>query len=121
MTNRPRQQQEHNEQTKLVMWVRSFLPEVLIVAIPNGGTRKPKEAIKLKSEGVLAGMPDLAILEPSGAFHGLFIEMKTEDGVVSDAQKKIHAVLKQRHYVVRVCRSFEEAKREVLDYLEHAK
>jgi histidinol-phosphate/aromatic aminotransferase/cobyric acid decarboxylase-like protein len=103
------------------MWVRAFLPEVLIAAIPNGGTRKAKEAIKLKSEGVVAGMPDLAVLEPSGAFHGLFIEMKTQDGTVSEAQNKIHAKLKQRHYVVRVCRSFEEAKREITDYLEQAK
>jgi hypothetical protein len=103
------------------MWLRAFHPDVLVAAIPNGGFRRASEAIKLKSEGVVAGMPDLMILEPSRAFCGLFIEMKTEDGIVSQEQKNIHAQLSVRGYAVHTCRSYESAKKIVLEYLGEKK
>ena len=99
------------------MWLRAFYPDLIVAAIPNGGTRKAREAIKLKAEGVLAGMPDLFIAEIVGNFHGLFIEMKSEGGVLSQEQKKIHAQLLLRGYAVQVCRSFEEGKIAVEKYL----
>jgi len=99
------------------MWVRAFHPDLLLIAIPNGGYRKATEAIKLKAEGVVAGAPDLLLLEPRNGLHALFIEMKTEDGIVSPEQKKIHAELIQRGYSVNVCRSFEEGKQAINNYL----
>jgi len=108
---------EHTEQVKLVMWLRAFYPDLMVAAIPNGGARKAKEAIKLKAEGVLAGMPDLLVAEPSNGFHGLFIEMKTDDGVVSQAQKRVHASLLLKGYAVQVCRSYDEGKIAVENYL----
>jgi len=103
------------------MWLRAFRPDVMLAAIPNGGYRKAAEAIRLKSEGVVAGMPDLMILEPSRAFCGLFIEMKTEEGVVSPEQHNIHAQLMARGYAVHTCRSYESAKKIILEYLSTKK
>lgn len=108
---------EHTEQVKLVMWLRAFYPDLMVAAIPNGGTRRAKEAVKLKAEGVLAGMPDLLVAEPSGGLHGLFIEMKTDAGVVSTAQSRIHAALLMKGYAVQVCRSFNDGKAAVEKYL----
>jgi hypothetical protein len=71
----------------------------------------------MKSEGVVAGMPDLMILEPSRGFCGLFIEMKTEHGVVSSEQYSIQAQLSARGYAVHTCRSYESAKKIILEYL----
>jgi len=116
----PRQHIEHNEQTKLVMWVRAFHPDLMLAAIPNGGHRRAMAAVKLKAEGVVAGMPDLCLLEPKNGLHGLFIEMKTEDGKVSEQQKKIHARLTERGYCVTVCRSFKEGQQAIIDYLKVA-
>ena len=48
----------------------------LIFAIPNGGDRHKAVAVKLKAEGVKAGVPDLCLPVPRGSFHGLFVEMK---------------------------------------------
>ena len=100
------------------MWVRAFHPDLLLAAIPNGGHRRAMEAVKLKAEGVVAGMPDLCLLEPKNGVHGLFIEMKTEDGKVSEQQKKIHAQLAERGYCVKVCRSFQDGQQAIIDYLK---
>lgn len=45
---------------------------------PNGGFRNAKEGASLKAQGVKAGFPDIAIFEPRGSFHGLFIELKKD-------------------------------------------
>jgi hypothetical protein len=76
---RKRKNTEHTEQVKVVQHVRAFYPDVIIAAIPNGGDRTVSERLKLNFEGVLAGMPDLCVLEPKNGFHGLFVEMKTQD------------------------------------------
>jgi len=109
---------EHNNQVTLVMWVRAFKPDLLLVSIPNGGHRKAAEAIRLKSEGVVAGMPDLMLLEASGGFHGLFIEMKTEVGKLSKKQIEAHQALLERGYLGKTCRSFEEGKAAIEEYIK---
>lgn len=55
-------------------------------AVPNGGKRHVHTAIKLKAEGVRAGVPDLVFVLPGGRFAGL--ELKAEKGRLSDAQKE---------------------------------
>ena len=73
---------ESEIQTKVVQFVRTFYPDTLIFSIPNGAHTTTKNRVRLSKEGLLAGAPDLAIMEPRHGFHGLFIELKTEDGVV---------------------------------------
>lgn len=109
---------EHNEQAKLVARVRAFYPEVLIAAIPNGGSRTPQERVSMHAEGVLAGMPDLCVLEPSGGFCGLFVEMKTETGVVAAAQRDIARRLNRTGYLCVTARSADDGWAVIKDYLE---
>lgn len=69
-------QRERKEQEWLVQWFKLKYKDELIVAIANGGKRDLKEAVNLKKEGVLPGMPDLQIIKALRGHHGLFIEMK---------------------------------------------
>jgi hypothetical protein len=109
---------EHTEQCKLVGRVRAFYPDVLIAAIPNGGSRTAQERVAMHAEGVLAGMPDLCVLEPSGGFCGLFIEMKTQTGVVAAAQRDIAKRLNSTGYLCVTSRSADDGWAVVEEYLK---
>ncbi len=102
---RKRKSIEHIDQVKVVQHFRAFYPDCIIAAIPNGGDRTASERVRLHSEGVLAGMPDLCVLEPKNGFHGLFIEMKTKAGVVSGKQSSVGLQLNAKGYLCLVSRS----------------
>ena len=57
---------------------------VPVFHIPNGGYRNAREAANLKRQGVKAGVPDLCIPVAKGGYHGLYIEMKTKKGKLSE-------------------------------------
>jgi Holliday junction resolvase-like predicted endonuclease len=52
------------------------------------------------------GWPDLTIIMPDGTVH--FVEVKTERGVVSALQKRMHDKLRNNNANVHVIRSVEE-------------
>lgn len=100
---------ESDEQIAFVRWFRITNPDVLIFAIPNGGTRQKREAMKMKNEGVTPGIPDLMIPE-----WRLFIEMKRQiGGTVSPEQKQIMAELTRVGYTCTVCKGYRAA----VDYI----
>ena len=113
-----RKRVEHSEQAKLVARVRAFYPGVLIAAIPNGGSRTALERVSMHAEGVLAGMPDLCVLEPSRGFCGLFIEMKTQTGVVAAAQRDVARRLNRGGYLCVTARSAADGWAVIEDYLK---
>ena len=108
---------EHQEQTLFVQWARrAKLP---IFAIPNGGHRHIKVAMKLKPEGVRAGIPDLLLPIPVGKYHGLFVEMKRQKGgSVSKDQRYWHEILSSNGYKVVIGKGAESAKKQTLEYLK---
>ena len=108
---------EHHEQVTFVHWLKWAHPKVLFFAIPNGGYRNKITASKLKKEGVTAGVPDLFIAEPRFDISGLFIEMKTNKGVVSKSQKEIMTKLKCKGYCCKVAYGFDEARQITEAYL----
>ena len=55
-------------------------------------------AIKMKRAGYKAGFPDMLVLEPRGKYHGLFWELKVNDGHPSPEQKWWRDALIQRGY-----------------------
>lgn len=97
--------------------VRAFYPDVIIAAIPNGGNRAALERVRLHSEGVLAGMPDLCVLRQSKGFGGLFVEMKTNTGVVSKEQGCIAKQLNAEGYLCVIARSSTEGFKIIEEYL----
>lgn len=98
--------------------VRKKYPELkLLHHIPNGGRRDPIEARHLKEQGVKSGVPDLYLPVARKGYHGLYIEMKNENGRVSDNQKWWIAELNNQKYYAVVCYGWEEAKQCLTDYL----
>lgn len=110
---------EHLLQTKVVQYVRTFYPEVLICSIPNGSGTTAKNRLQLYAEGLLPGMPDLFIAEPRKGFNGLFIEMKTDSGVESPSQKRVRNRLEDNNYLCYVARSDIAAINIIEAYLEY--
>jgi hypothetical protein len=85
--------------------------------VPNGGTRNKREAIALKATGVVAGIPDLMLIN-KGRVIG--IEMKTtqEQSKLSPAQERVHKAWKDQGIDVFVVRSFEEFKELIKSIIE---
>ena len=74
-------------QAAIVEWARWCAPQTIVFAIPNGGLRGKAEAARLRWTGVLAGVPDLAVLAPVGKIY--FLEVKTPDGRLSSEQSEM--------------------------------
>ena len=103
---------EHDEQVAFVQWFERRYPNVMIWATPNGGKRHVVTAVRMKKEGVKAGVPDLFIPE-----WRLFIEMKTRDsGVVSTAQKYMIDYLRVVGYTVEIAKGCDDAIQIVLNF-----
>jgi hypothetical protein len=117
---KPRQL-EHYEQVELFKWVDSHagtIPELsLLFAIPNGGKRDKVTAVKLKAEGVRAGVPDICLPVACGKYHGLYIELKAEGGRASDSQRSWMAALAAQQYRVHLCVGWHAAKAVIEEYL----
>lgn len=113
---------EDNEQIMLFNWARAQsgkYPELdLLFHIPNGGKRNAREAARFKQMGVKPGVPDIFLPIARGRFHGLFIEMKSPNGRLSDNQRKWLETLNRKGYACCVCFGFEEAQNDILRYLE---
>lgn len=67
--------------------------------------------------GVKPGVPDLFLPVPRGKFHGLFIELKSSTGRLTDNQRQWLQDLAASGYAACVCFGFDEAKNDILKYL----
>lgn len=94
-------------QRAAVQWFQLALhPNVAWCAIPNGGYRRRKEAQIMKGLGTVPGAPDLALWYPHG--RALCLEIKTDDGRVSESQFFFHAKLEWCGVPIEVCRSLDD-------------
>lgn len=112
--------EEHQLQVACCRWFRTAYPHLSLRlnAVPNGGRRDAVTGAKLKAEGVLAGVADLELHIPNATHHGLFIEMKTPKGRLSEAQCRWRdAVTERGEYQYTVCRSLDEFRKTVQDYI----
>ena len=112
---------ESTEQINLIAWCKLHEQEFkglnLIHAIPNGGARNAREAMKMKREGVKSGVCDLFIPVPKRGFHGLYIEMKrVKGGVINSSQHDFMDEVKKNGYCVRVCRGCDAAIKNIIWY-----
>ena len=114
---------EHNEQVIFVNWARVMAANgitelALLFAIPNGGKRSIGVAKKLKSEGVLSGVPDLFLPVARKGKHGLFIEMKREKGgSISKSQNEMISRFTEQGFECVVCCGANEAINAVIAYI----
>lgn len=76
-------------------------------------------AQRLKAEGVKKGVPDLFLPVARGRWHGMYIEMKrTKGGTISPEQKEFIEFATQQGYRAVICKGFEAARCELINYLE---
>ena len=113
---------EAQEQMALFQWAHVWAqrwPELaLLHHIPNGGSRDAKEAHNLRLQGVLPGVPDICLPCARGGFHGLYIELKRQEGGrVSPAQKIMLDRLRGEGYRAEVCRGWQEAAKTIMNYM----
>lgn len=115
----PKKEADH--QANVIAWSqlhRDRFPELcLLHHIPNGGSRDLREAARLKTQGVRAGVPDLCLPVARGKYHGLYIEMKTETGRPTTEQKWWGEQLLAQGYMWGVCHGWESAVRALEWYL----
>ncbi|MBV4496393.1 VRR-NUC domain-containing protein [Pseudomonas sp. SWRI12] len=92
----------------------------LIYHVPNGGHRHKLVAIKLKEQGVRAGVPDLVLPMARGGYFGLYIEFKAMppfDAAVSANQDAYIQALTEQGYLAIVCRGHIDALEAIRAYL----
>src|SRR5262249_18263199 len=78
--------------------------------VPNGGDRNLRVARKLKAEGVLAGLADLCLPAARRGYHGLYPEMKSEEGVATKEQKGFLRGVSAEGYCAVIAHGVDEAK-----------
>ncbi len=123
---------EHEHQALLVQWARINKirwPELeWFHAIPNGaklpftknarGQRYSPQAQRLKKEGLTSGIPDTCLPVPRAMFHGLYMELKAEDGEPTPEQINCIRFLNSHGYFACICYGFDDAVRVLEWYLE---
>ena len=113
---------EHWEQVQLFAWAAYRRDLDLMYAIPNGGHRDIRVAVKLKAEGVKAGVPDICLPVARGGKHGLYIELKRRKyGRLDQDQAKWLEALMHEGYACAVCFGWEAARDVIEDYLRGKK
>lgn len=114
---------EAQHQMAVIKWsqqpsIRSRWPELaLLFHIKNETTEGPKAVMIDRKMGVKKGVPDLCLPIPHGRYHGLYIEMKTDDGRASSEQKWWGEQLLAQGYMWEVCHGWESAIRVLEWYL----
>lgn len=77
----------------------------------NGGLRGKVEAARFKAQGVVAGVPDLVIVKDGRA---LFLELKTEAGLLSGVQRNAHMALNVAGAPVVTCYGLDHALKQLV-------
>ncbi len=109
---------ESEIQQNAVEWFKLQYPKKLIAASQNGARVNIRQAVTLKKEGLLRGLPDLFIPEPTDKYHGLWIEMKSPKGRTTKHQDDIILKMIERGYMVSICRSLGEFQEVVRYYFK---
>ncbi len=115
---------EHDLQKNVIDYCK--LKKILCFAIPNSQSlsffdreKAARIVSKMKREGLTPGIPDLFFPIPNQKYHGLFIEMKTKNGKLSDNQKIWIDLLNKQGYLAIVCYSSSDAIKEIDSYLNN--
>lgn len=114
---------EDQHQMCVIKWsqqpfIREKYPELkMLHHIANERKCSPVQGRMLKLMGVRSGVPDLSLPVPKSPYNGLYIEMKTETGRLSDNQKWWICELKKQGYRCEVCYGWEAAVAVLEDYL----
>jgi len=112
---------ESDIQIEAVKWAkrqRKRHPELRwLHHIPNGGKRGIRTAVKLKLEGVEAGVHDLFLPVARWNKHGLYIEVKFGKNKLTKLQKEFKAFVITQGYATATCYTADEIISTLKKYL----
>ena len=122
---------EADDQAALFLWAESmiyYLPELALLNGSLNGVRLTiGQGVKAKKQGMKKGFPDIQLPIARGSYHGLFIELKIKPyrnhkgkmvyPTTSNDQKWwIEELMNQDNRAV-ICKGFDAARDEILNYL----
>lgn len=112
---------EDQNQVKVIVWARKNAEKYdelkFLTASLNGVFMSVGQRMKANRSGLNKGTPDLSLPCARRGYHGLYIEMKTDDGILSSDQKIWRDFLKREKYFWYVCRNSDAAIRLLIWYL----
>lgn len=123
VARKPRIDRELQEQSALFTWARNpaverLYPELRLMSCSLNGVKLSKaQAGKAKAAGMLKGEHDVRLPVARGGYIGLSIEMKAGKNKPTQEQLDYGYLLRDEHWCVRYCWSWEEAKAEIMAYL----
>jgi hypothetical protein len=111
---------ESKIQSDCHVWLWSTHPQTrrLCYAIPNGGSRDIREAVALKAQGVVAGMPDYHVAIKGNLGLTLYVEFKRPGEVPRPEQIKVHEQLTAAGHAVYVIDNEADFKKTVLEHIK---
>ena len=109
-------------QKELFAWARLHpIVSMYLVAVPNGGCRRPKEVEKRIAQGLALNVGDVLLAYPHHQYHGLWIEFYKEDqklhSCLSKAREKWILSMQNVGYQVKSAQKWQEAAQEIEKYL----
>lgn len=107
---------EHQEALALIEWASFQKWYPWFLHIPNERSNK-SEREKLAWVGVRPGVPDYFLAVPNGKHHGLFIELKSMRGKLTERQKSWLDRLTNQGYMAVVAFGWWQAKSIIEEYL----
>lgn len=108
---------ESAEQIAFVQWCRlKGYPYDRIYAVENEGKKSPQAGSRAKQMGKRAGVSDLFLPVARSWYHGMYIEMKSDKGKVSDAQQQFIDEVRAEGYAAFVCYGRDEAIKAITEY-----
>jgi len=114
---------ESLEQQAVIAWSLYFSELRWLFAVPNGahlaGDAKQR-AIKMhimKKEGLKVGVADLFLPVARNGKHGMYIEMKTKKGKVSENQNEFLSDMASNGYHCVIAHGATEAIEEITEYM----
>lgn len=117
-----RDNEESRIQRALVSWFDAncskwgLKPKALF-KISNEGMRSPALGRSMKEEGLRSGVADLFLAVPMRGHHGMFLELKKSNGIVSDEQREFLADMHAAGFQTRVAYDTKSAMNYISEYL----
>ena len=120
---------EHSEQAKVFAWAKRNwcvcheLDELMfstLNGISLGGSKasRGRTITKMKAEGMKVGVPDIFLMVARQSWHGLAIELKRQDGTLSDEQVWWLDKLTEQGYLATACWGAREAISVLAEYMD---
>jgi len=109
---------EATHQEAFCKYLRLQHPGLLFFSIPNEGATSPERIAMLKRRGLLPGVCDLFIAQPTDSYAGLFLEFKFGSNKLTGAQEAFIIKARDAFYYCEVVYSWVAAKNVLQNYLE---